>query len=146
MPIDLFSKTPLPQELPEEMKMTINELSRSASQEECLKKAYAVMTARFHGLRGTTYFLFWRLFIKDAAKLWKQKGFMQCTNLNYLMRILLVKSGFFSEEDIELKWTAIWYFSPHQYLRIRLGGKFVNIDIWGRHAGIEFGDYTHGFH
>ena len=63
------------------------------------------------------------------------------------MRILLVKSELFDEEDIKLKWTLVWHISPHQYLTIKINqNEYINIDLWGKAYGINFGDYAHGFH
>ncbi|MEI6597138.1 MAG: hypothetical protein WCL13_02910, partial [bacterium] len=67
-------------------------------------------------------------------------------NINYVMKTLLIKSDFFKDGDIRLKWTKIWYFSPHQYLQVNIDNKWINIDIWAYAYGIKFGDNAHGFH
>ncbi|NLC31349.1 MAG: hypothetical protein GX765_04845 [Candidatus Moranbacteria bacterium] len=86
------------------------------------------------------------VFKKDVCFLWNQDGFLHCTNINYLARILLIESGFFKEEDIVLKWTLVWYISPHQYLRVKMiDDEFINVDIWAKNYKIEFGDYARGF-
>lgn len=94
-----------------------------------------------------TYLRLHHLTIKDVNKLWRKNGFMHCTNVNYVMKFLLVKSGFFEESDIIQQWTQVWYISPHQYLKIRIkDNQFVNIDIWGKVYGINFGDFAKGFY
>ena len=40
MPLDLFSKTPIPNALPKEMQKIINEIKKSLDKAECLKKVY----------------------------------------------------------------------------------------------------------
>ena len=112
-----------------------------------MRKTYSVLTKKYRGGRIKTYTRFFELFGFDAEKIWKKKGFLHCTNLNKLMRLLLARSGWFKEGDIRKKWTLIWYLSPHQYLRIRVGrDALVNIDLWGKPYGIQYGDYARGFH
>ncbi len=146
MPLDLFSKTPLPHLLPDEIQIIIDELKTSPSQKACLQTAYALLIKKYHGERVKTYTKFFDIFIHDIDILWKKNNFLHCTNLNYLMRTLLIRSGFFTEEDIRIKWTLIWYISPHQYLQIKVSDTWINIDIWAHAYGIEFGDNAHGFH
>jgi len=67
--------------------------------------------------------------------------------MNYLLRVLLIKSGWFTDDDIELKITLIWGVSIHQYVKIKINeDKFINVDIWGANNNIEFGDHAHWFH
>lgn len=61
--------------------------------------------------------------------------------------MLLMKSGHFTDDDIETRWTLLWFVSPHQYLRVRLDNEqWANVDVWANVYGIPFGDYAHGFH
>lgn len=123
----------------------INEIKKSQDKEECLKKVYNIMIEKYHGNKIKTFTKFFNIFEKDTNKLWDKNWFMHCTNINYLMRILLVKSGFFKEEDIQLKWTLIWYILPHQYLQVKLNNKWINIDVWAYIYGIKFWNYAHWF-
>ena len=142
-----LSKTRIPDELPTEMELIIEELRKCSSQRECMQKAYDVLTKRYRGCRIETYTLLWHIFIEDITNLWNRTGFLHCHNMNFLMRVFLVKSGHFRNEDIENRWTLVWYKSPHQYLRITLeDGTQTYIDIWGHDHGIKLGDYAHGFH
>jgi len=146
MPLDFFSKTLIPKKLPPEMAGVIDDLKKLSSQEECLKKVYDLLSNKYQGVRAQTYLKLPLAFKKDVYFLWSQSGFLHCTNLNYLARILLIASGFFKDEDIILKWTLIWYISPHQYLRVRVAqDKFIDMDIWAKDYKIEFGDYARGF-
>ena len=146
MPLDLLLKTPIPDALPDEMQKIINELKRSLNKEVCLKKAYEILVAKYRGCRVKTYLKLFDVFRQDIGTLWGKNGFMHCTNINYVMRTLLIKSDFFKEKDIRLKWTLVWYISPHQYIQIRVDDGWKNIDIWGYAYGIKFGDHAHGFH
>ena len=128
------------------MQVVVDKLKKSKNKEDCLKRVYDILSKKYVGDRLKTYTRLFDLIVSDINKLWSKKGFMHCTNINYLMRILLVNSGLFKDEDIKSKWTLIWYFSPHQYLKVRLSqNKFVNVDVWGKVYRIKFGDYAHGF-
>ncbi|MFH0923601.1 MAG: hypothetical protein V1825_02605, partial [Candidatus Falkowbacteria bacterium] len=121
--------------------------------------AYEILIAKYRSQRIKTYTKLFNVFSNDIDKMWSQTGFLHCTNMNYLMRTLLIKSGFFNDSDIALKWTMVWYISPHQYIQVNMGmspnallsrnsqnNKKINIDIWGKSYGIKFGDYARGFH
>lgn len=137
----------IPDNLPTDMFNLINQLKKSKSKRDCLKKTYSALTSKYRGYAFKTYFRFFDIFTSDTNKLWAKSGFLHCSKLNFLMRILLVKSGHFQNEDIKTKWTLVWYLSPHQYLQIRLNdNEYINIDMWGKAYGIPFGDYAHGFH
>lgn len=146
MPLDLFSKTPVPGVLPGEMQKITDELKKSPSKEECLKKAYGILISRYRGHRVETYTKLFDVLKHDIATLWDKSGFLHCTNLNYLLRALLVRSDFFTEDEMRLRWTHIWYVSPHQYVQVKIDDKWINVDIWAYAYGIKFGDNAHGFH
>ncbi len=145
MPLDLLSKTEIKESLPSSMEEVVLELKKSNTKAECLKKAYDILITKYRGHRLKTYTKFFRLFIHDIELLWNESGFMHCTNINYVLRTLLIKSGHFTEDDIRIKWTTVWYMSPHQYLRIKTGDKYVNVDVWGYVYGIKYGDYAYGY-
>ncbi|MDA3840453.1 MAG: hypothetical protein PF572_05150 [Patescibacteria group bacterium] len=146
MPLDLLVKKPAPEVLPNEMENLIVELKKSSGSEECLKKAYQILVDRYQGQRIKTYTRIFNIFYSDINYLWRQKGFLHCNNINYIMRAFLIKSNFFKEDDIKIKWTLVWYISPHQYLQVRINEKWVNVDVWAHSFGIKFGDRARGFH
>ncbi len=129
------------------MQKTINLLKKSKSKEECLRKAYQILCKKYKGYRLLTYIRFMDLFDDDVGRLWKKSDFLHCDMMNYLLRILLIKSGKFKEPEIKPVLTEIWGFSPHQYLRVKVSPKkYIDVDIWGCSNGIKFGDHAHGFH
>ena len=94
-----------------------------------------------------TYLKLWRVWEIDLNKIWLRSGFLHCTAMNYLLRILLIKSGWFKEDDIRLGFSMIWYISIHQYLKVRLApAEWMKVDIWYHYYGKKLGDYGHGFH
>ena len=143
----ILPKVKIPDELPRGMEDLIKELKKSKTKKACIKKAYSALLKKYRGYRFYTYIRFFDLFVYDINEIWDKEGFVHCIVLNYLMRTLLIKSGLFDEDDIKLKWTVVWYISPHQYLRIKISqNEFINLDLWGKAYGISFGDYAHGFH
>lgn len=145
MPFDFFSKTSIPEKVPESMLSLIDELKESSSKEECLKKVYNVLTHKYRGYRVKTFTRFPEVFMTDINRLWGKSGFLHCSNINYIARVLLIKSELFTEKDIQQKVSFIWYISLHQYLRVNVGERFINIDIWAHPYGTEYGNYAHGF-
>lgn len=143
---NLFKKEPIPKKIPLEMQKVVKKLKKCKSKEECLKLAYGVMTKRYRGYRFTTYLRLGEIFENDVNKLWARRGFLHCNLMNFLLRVLLVKSGWFKEKDIEQNHCLVWYISLHQYLRVAVGGgKKINVDLWNASYGKKFGQYAHGF-
>ena len=101
-----------------EFEEAVREVASANGQEEALRQAYDIITGRYPGNRVKTYLLFWRLWEKGVEKLWRRNGFLHCNKMNFLLRELLVKSGQFKPSEVEIKWTLIWWFSPHQYLQV----------------------------
>ncbi|NMB48590.1 hypothetical protein GYA13_04080 [Candidatus Kuenenbacteria bacterium] len=144
---NFFHKKPIPEKLPAEMEKIVQELKQVSGQNECLEKVFQVITARYRGFRFRTYTRIHEAFHSDLERLWSKKGFMHCHVMNYLLRVFLVKSGWFVDEDIELKYSLVWYISPHQYLQIRMkDGRRVKVDPWNAYYGKKLGDWAHGFH
>lgn len=146
MPFDFFSKTPIPSKITPEMEIVIEDLKKSPDQMTCLKNAYTILTKKYHGGYLETYIHLFSAFEQDIDNLWAKEGFLHCTNINFILRTLLIKSEFFTEDDIRLQWTLIGYVSPHQYLEIRIEDTWIAVDVWANVYGIQFGDKAHGFH
>ncbi len=142
----LFGKSALPLDVSSEMSEELARLQKCRTKELYLKEAYNLITTRYESGRVDTVLRIHELFSASTGDLWNRNGFLHCTNQNYLLAVLLVKGGHFRESDIRPKWTLIAYFSPHQYLKIRLDrDTWINVDCWGRHYGVRFGDYARGF-
>lgn len=141
----LFSKTPLPKTCTGEINSVILQLQKLQTKEQYLKGAYDFITTRYESKRLDTAFKLFGLYSTSLENLWNRKGFMHCTNQNYLLAMLLVRGGLFAESDIKPQW-ALVDLCPHQYLKIKLhDGQWVEVDCWGRHYGIGFGNHAHGF-
>lgn len=127
------------------MQAVVDELKESSNEEECLRRAYEILSKRYRGRRVRTWVRIFEVFETDVEKLWTKEEFLHCTNINYLLRILLIKSGSFNDEDICLIWTQIWLVSPHQYVKVKAGNSRINVDIWAHAYGTQFGKYASGF-
>ncbi len=129
------------------MQDVIQILRQTKTDEECLRAAYDILTAKYHGDRLKTVTRLLGLLPHSAYRLWARSGFMHCTHLNKLLRILLVQSGHFSGDAIRTRWTLLWWFSPHEYAVVTLrDGRQIAVDVWAHVYGIPFGDHAHGWH
>lgn len=142
----LLSKHPVPESIPEELERLIQEFARGATAEEFLERCFRWMVGRWGGGRFNLFFRFARLFQMDLQGILETKGYLHCTQMNYLLRVMAVKSGFFREQDIDQALTHSWYIAPHQYLRVRLpAGTVIDVDPWNYQFGIGYGRHGSGF-
>ncbi len=136
---NLFSKQEIPDEIPEKLKEKIREFSHNSDKEDFLKKSFFYITSKWGGGRMNLIYKLRLLFDKDISKIFNTKGYLHCTTMNFLLRTMLVKSGFFRDEDIELKSHSSWIV-PHQYLKVKIKeGEFVKLDIWAYQFGVDYG-------
>ncbi|OGJ65409.1 hypothetical protein A3F36_04835 [Candidatus Peribacteria bacterium RIFCSPHIGHO2_12_FULL_55_11] len=125
---------------------SVDFLSNIRSKEECLRKAYDILTQKYYGNRLKTLTRIYELAPRSPQAMWQRDGFLHCTNFNRLLRALLLESGQFKENDIKICWTLLWGISPHQYMKIRLDDRMINVDLWAKSYGIPFGEYARGFY
>jgi len=142
---DLFGKTTLPKQIPTELHPTLALIRKAKSDKAAVRVAYDVVTRRFHGRRALTYLLGWRVLEKDVQQIWSRPGYLHCTTMNYLLRVLLIGSGRFSEKDIRERWTLVLGISPHQYVQVHADSTWISIDPWSKGYGISFGEHASGF-
>jgi hypothetical protein len=140
-----FSKSPIPQHIDQSITKVVAELKKNTTPESYLKGAYDYITTHYESGRLNTFLRLFDLYAPGLTNLWRRKGFMHCTNQNFLLAVLLVRSGFFTDSDIKLKWTLISYYSPHEYLKVKVGNHWVEVDCWARQYGVGFGKHAYGF-
>ena len=146
MSLNPFKKFPIPERIPKSLLIKINECSESKNKDIILKKCFDYVVSKQNGGRINIILQIKRLFVNDFDDIYRHGGFLYCTHMNYLLRIMLVKSGFFDDDDIKQKLTNTWFVMPHQYLCIKLSkGKYINVDPWAYQFGVDFGNYGHGF-
>jgi len=134
----------IPKELPLDLKNLINDL-RGLEKREIIKKLYLLFKEKYQGSRIKTITKFFEIFNFDLEKIWQTQGFVHCTAINYLLKIILLNLGF-KKEDIKLQWTNTWYIYPHQYFKVKIQEQWIDIDIWASFLGTKFADHAHGFH
>ncbi len=122
----------------------ISEVKHAPSQREALECAFQIIVERYQGYRFHTL-LFWKAVERDPNVLWTRTGFMHCTQQNFLLRVLLIESGWFADKAIDIHWTLYWYVSPHQYLTIRLLDRMIAADPWNYRFGTTLGRHAFGF-
>ena len=120
---NLFKKNNIPNKIPKELNNKIKDFSKSKNKEEFLKKSFFYIVNNWGGSRVNLIYNFPRLRQKDLSEILKSQGYMHCTTMNYLLRVMAVKSNLFSDRDIKLKLTNTWYIIPHQYLEIKISNK-----------------------
>ena len=144
--LNIFDKFPIPEKIPISLQSEIDKCSQTKKKDITLKNCFFYVVSMQKGGRINIVLQLKRLFITDFEQIYKHNGFLYCTHMNYLLRIMLINSRLFNDKDIELKLTNTWYLMPHQYLRIRLSkSNYIDVDPWAYQFGIDFGNYGHGF-
>lgn len=142
----MFIKKKIPTILPLTLEYQIEKIKKIEDKEEVVKAVYRLLTDRFYGGKFKTFFKIHQLFQTSIDSIWKRPGFLHCTNFNHLFRTILILTGKFKESDIKYKYSFLYYLSLHQYVEVKIGNEYVNIDLWAYSFNIEYGDYARGFH
>ncbi len=143
---NLYKKEAIPNKIPKNLEKKIREF-KTSNKKEFIKKSFDYLTSKYKTDRVHFITKLFDLYKTDLNSLWGIKGFIYCTQMNYLLRVMLVKSKLFQDSDIELMPSNTWHIIPHQYLRIKLNDKdCLNVDPWAFNLGIGYGDFAHGFH
>lgn len=146
LPPNFIKKAVISDTLPESIERITQLVSQEKDKLSALKSAYNLVSEKFPGYRLGVFYNFWIIYYKDLHKLMKY-NYLFCTQVNYILRNVLVKSGWYKDEDIQIKWTLISYIIPHQYLKIKIkDNKYISVDPWARRLGIKFGNYLYSFH
>jgi hypothetical protein len=136
-----------PTDLPLEIKNAVTELeNKSYNQMSYLQSVYNSVLGRWQHSRFKAAVLLPKLFKSDLNKIWHTKGFVYCTTINFVVYVLLANSKYFSagggsasggketDEFVKVKHVFL-NFVPHQYLQVRVGAKWLDVDPAG--AGIR---------
>lgn len=134
-----WKKSKLPEKLPEYWQKVVDELKqKSFSQDELLKNTYQYITTHYKGGRFKTI-LNLPLAFQDPFS--RHNGYLQCHIQNYLLRVILVKSGYFSDDDIQVKFVVFNFFT-HQYLKVKVGEKWIDVDPHESYKGVSLGKHS----
>ncbi len=141
-----LKKEPIPEITDKSLQKEIELVKAARTKNEAIEQAMDSVTKKFKSGRFLTYALFWKTWETNPNKLWRRDGFMHCTQENFLVRVILVKSGWVKDEEISYGYGMVWYISPHQYLKIDLdGNKKTALDPWNYYYGAKIGTYASGF-
>lgn len=140
-----FKKEPLPTKIPKSMQQAINKIKkRSKNKNDFLKKSYYFFTGKYCGSRLKTFTKFGLLFKRDIGYYWQKQGFLQCNLIAFVFRTFLVKSGYFKDDEIKTRHTFL-DFNIHQYLKVKINNKWIDIDIWAYKHNVPFGKHMRLF-
>ena len=143
--IPFARKKPLPSRLPRQLEESVELLNKkSRTPYEYIVNARDLTLSVNHGGRFKAVGRVHLAFQRELSVLLRRRGFMHCTQLNHLMRILLAKSKFFSDDDIRLRTTVVNLFF-HQYLQVRVAGQWYDVDLVGDWMGVPLGKHVWGF-
>jgi hypothetical protein len=117
--------------------------NKSNSPKEFLELTYNFLGTKYHSERLATVLKFHYLF-KDLEDIWSRAGFIPCNQSNFLMRIFLVRSGFFKDEEIRRRHVFV-NFVPHQYLQVKLDNKWLDVDVGEKYRGMPIGKHLKYF-
>ena len=122
-----FMKSAIPEKVPTEFEIIIQDINTQAKDNlDFLKKSYEYVTNQYHGSRTLTVLHFWYAFQNPILH---KPGFLPCTGQNFLLRVMLVKSGRFNYKEIEVKTIPLNLFI-HQYLKVKVGNDWIDVDPW----------------
>lgn len=145
MIFNLFFKQSIGEITNPDIKHAIEHVRHASSKKDALERAFKLITKRHRGYRFRTYIFFWKILEANPNKLWQRTGFMHCTQQNFLLSVLLIKSGWFSEKDLQLGHSLVWYISPHQYLKVKINDTVIAADPWNYRFGVSLGHFASGF-
>lgn len=131
-----FGQSRVPQEIPDGFQKEIEHLNTiSKSDKSFLQNAYNFLNQQFYGSRFEI-FSKWQFAFDDIYA--HKKGFLPCTVYNQLLKIMLVKSGRFTEDDIKTEVVFLNFFI-HQYLKVYVDNTWIFVDPTYAKMGVPFG-------
>lgn len=142
-PLMPVRKKDLPKKIPKELEQEINKLKKSKNKEEFLKAALDYIKKNFRSDIPPLFTKISKHFYKDLEEIMKEKGFFPCHIQSYILKIILIKSKKFSQQDIKIQYS---FYSGiiHTYLKVKINGKYINADPWGYSRGLPFGHRSLG--
>lgn len=135
-----FGASVLPKDIPDDMQAEIDKLrNKSSGPKDFLQLSYEYLGSIFISDRLNTITKFHYLFL-TLAEAWKKKGYIPCNQSSRIMRIFLIKSGFFTDNDIRRK-HSFANLVIHQYLEVKLNGTWIAVDVGEACRGRKIGQH-----
>ena len=118
----------VPEQIPENMAVEIDRLKTLArNKEDYFKLCFDYLGSKYYSDRIDTIYKFSVVF-ENTEKIWATTGYVPCTQSNWIMKIFLVKSGFFKNEEVRTH-HIFFNFFLHQYEEVFLDGKWVAFEV-----------------
>jgi hypothetical protein len=137
-----FWKERLPSKIPSSLDLKIRELKKNnKSPEKFVRAAYDLLRRKYHGSHALTFLRPDVVFSRNLGKMWARSGYLSCNQVNWILFIMLIRSGSFSENDVRFKCAFTPRLMIHQYAEVRLKGKWTPVDVWGSRYGRKFGEH-----
>ena len=134
----------IPQQLPDDMKFFVNTMmSESKSDFEFIQKVYYFVDNRYGSTRLAYLWFPDKVLERNFTTIWNTPGYQPCYSQNVIMQAMLLESGHFELKDIQ-SINILSYF-PHQYLKIKIDGTWLNVDPWGADHNIEFNHFYYPY-
>lgn len=139
-----FWKSSLPQKIPAELAEVVESMKRQTKNDyDFLWSTYNYVTGKYDGqqenFRDIITKHFWSL-----DKIWPRHDYTPATQQNLIIRLMLIKSGYFKDENIQVNNVFLNYYS-HQYLIVNTSRGPIEIDPAFDYKGIKFGKHAKGF-
>jgi hypothetical protein len=139
-----FKEESVPDTIPRSMAKEIDNLKNQArTSEQFLKLAYDFVGLKYRSERLNTILKFHCLF-KTLDQAWAMTGYVPCTISSYILKIFLVRSGFFKENEVGRKYSFV-NFILHQYLRVKVDGQWLDVDVGERQRNLPLGQHLKYF-
>jgi len=131
-----FNSPIVPQNIPQDFLKVIADFNKkSKTDKEYLYNAYSYITERYHEARLKTI-INWNYSFKNVFS--HKSGYIPWNIHNFLLKVMLVKSGRFKEEDVKTQ-IVFFNFFIHQYLKVKLDNQWIKVDPNSQYMGIPFG-------
>tara|TARA_Y100000310_G_scaffold16508_1_gene16443 strand:+ start:247 stop:690 length:444 start_codon:yes stop_codon:yes gene_type:complete len=133
------------EEIPQEMMDIINENNKAKTDLDYLKYAYYEIGSRYSS--KPYYYLreqYSEIYETNVTEIWEGTSDRPSTIQNYMLKLMLIKSGRFTEDDIKVVNTRCGNIlrTPHQYLQVKVDDRWINVDVWDMEKPHKFGELT----
>lgn len=117
---------------------------KNLPREKYIKKSYTFLSNKFDNVKRCWLIYPWRNFY--YRNLWKTKNLgLPCHMQNFLLQKFLLKK--MKRNDIKTIITSMVHkrMFVHVYSKVKIKGKWTDVDVWGKKRGIPFGKSVHDF-
>jgi hypothetical protein len=137
-----FWKENLPKSIPSSLDAKIRELKRkSKSPQQFVRFVYDLLRNKYHGSHALTFLRPDVVFSRNLDRMWARSGYLSCNQVNWILFIILVRSGFFRESDVRFRCTITPRLMIHQYSEVLLKNKWTPVDVWASRYEKSFGEH-----